>query len=73
MTEILDERGLSCPQPVLDTLKTLPSVQGGKLSVLVDTEAARENVARAAESKGWQLASVDEKDGDYTLHLVKKS
>lgn len=70
MEKILDERGLSCPQPVLDTLKALPA-SGGKLCVLVDTEAAKENVSRAAESRGWKVEKIEEKDGEYSLYLVK--
>jgi TusA-related sulfurtransferase len=42
------------------------------ITVLVDTEASKENVARAAQSKGWSTASIDDNDGEYTLTLVKK-
>lgn len=70
MEKILDERGLSCPQPVLDTLKALTTSEG-KLCVLVDTQAARENVSRAVESKGWKVERIEEKDGEYSLFLAK--
>lgn len=68
---IVDARGLSCPQPVLDTLQAMAGLGSGRLTVLVDTEASKENVTRAARGKGWELLSLDESDGEYTLSLGK--
>jgi TusA-related sulfurtransferase len=42
-----------------------------EILVLVDTEASRENVSRAAQSKGWQVASITEEDEVYHLALKK--
>ena len=71
MSEIIDARGLSCPQPVLDTLAKIDSMGKGELEVLVDTEAAKENVSRAAQGKGWEVRDVaEEKDGEYRLKLA---
>ncbi len=71
MSEIIDARGLSCPQPVLDTLAKIDSMGSGELEVLVDTEAAKENVSRAAQGKGWTVGSVTEEgDGEYRLKLA---
>lgn len=70
MSEVLDERGLSCPQPVLDTLKKIETMKVGELDVLVDTGAAKENVSRAAQQTGWEVESiVDEGGGEYRLKL----
>lgn len=57
MTEstTLDARGLSCPQPVLETKRAIERVKGGTLSVLVDTATSRENVRRFAENAGWRV------------------
>lgn len=68
MSEIIDERGLSCPQPVLDTLKKIDALKAGKFEILVDTDAARENVSRAVQSRGWTITSVTEEgEGEYRL------
>jgi len=70
MNEVLDERGLSCPQPVLDTLAKIESMGSGTLEVHVDTEAAKENISRAVQSKGWRVESVVEGGGEYHLVLA---
>ena len=70
MSEIIDARGLSCPQPVLDTLAKIAAMGSGELEVLVDTEASKENVARAAQNKGWRVESITENDGEYSLKLI---
>ena len=70
MSEIIDARGLSCPQPVLDTLAKIAAMGSGELEVLVDTEASKENVARAAQNKGWRVESITENDGEFSLKLI---
>ena len=72
MSELIDARGLSCPQPVLDTLTKIESIGSGKLEVLVDTEAARENVSRAVQGKGWRVDSIAEDGDEYRLELIKE-
>jgi len=71
MSDIVDARGLSCPQPVLDTLAMIAAKGSGRIEVLVDTEASKENVARAAQAKGWTVASIAEEAGGYRLALAK--
>ncbi|EGB15588.1 SirA-like domain-containing protein [Pseudodesulfovibrio mercurii] len=70
MSELVDARGLSCPQPVLDTLSKIAAMGSGELEVLVDTEASKENVARAAQGKGWKVESITEEGGEYRLKLL---
>lgn len=71
MSEILDVRGLSCPQPVLLTLEKLQSLSLGELVVLVDTDTSRENVLRAAASLGWQAKAVRPEGAGFRLSLAK--
>jgi selenium metabolism protein YedF len=53
MTEkILDCQGLNCPQPVIRTKESLAALVGEELLVIVDNEAACDNVRRFAESQG---------------------
>lgn len=65
MSEILtvDARGLSCPQPVLETKKVLDETAPSALKVLVQGYASRENVSRFARNRGYEV-EVQEKDGD---------
>jgi TusA-related sulfurtransferase len=71
MREIIDARGLSCPQPVLLTLEKLKSLTRGELVVLVDTDTSRENVLRASASLGWQARDVQAEGAEFRLTLEK--
>lgn len=69
---LVDARGLSCPQPVLETKKAIERTKDGdrEIAVLVDTVTSRENVVRFASSAGWQASA--EAEGDYyRINLVK--
>ena len=70
-TDILDARGLSCPQPVIIIRGRIKILDKGKITILVDNETAKENVIRAAENRGWNLDSVDI-DGDDIKIILKK-
>jgi tRNA 2-thiouridine synthesizing protein A len=72
MAEIVDASGLSCPQPVLMTLNKIKDLNKGEIEVLVDTDTSKENVSRAAESQGWQVADVIESGTGYKI-LIKKA
>jgi tRNA 2-thiouridine synthesizing protein A len=71
MSEQIDARGLSCPQPVLLTMEKLRTLDQGELVVLVDTDTSRENVSRAASSLGWQVKEVRDEGEEYRITLHK--
>ncbi len=48
MAKTVDARGLSCPQPVLLALDAIKAGDEDEIIVMVDSEASRENVSRAA-------------------------
>jgi TusA-related sulfurtransferase len=73
MSSIVDARGLSCPQPVILTLKKIKGKNEGEAVILVDTDTARENVSRAARSEGWTIASVQPEDEGYRITVRKES
>jgi tRNA 2-thiouridine synthesizing protein A len=70
MSEKIDARGLSCPQPVIVTDRKMKELGRGVFEVLVDTETAKENITRLAQQSGWQL-DVNEESGDIRLVLKK--
>jgi TusA-related sulfurtransferase len=70
MSERIDARGLSCPQPVVLVKKAMDKIGKGTLEVLVDTVTSRENVSRLARSSGYNV-SVEEIAGEYILTLTK--
>jgi TusA-related sulfurtransferase len=71
MSQIVDARGLSCPQPVMETLEAIKRLGSGSLEVMVDTDTSKENVSRAARSHGWEVSAVAEEGGGYRLTLAK--
>lgn len=52
MPDILDLSGLACPLPVIRTKEALEAKGEQELIVVVDNDAARDNVKRFAESRG---------------------
>jgi len=67
MVITVDARGLSCPVPVIKTKAALEELGSGEILVLVDEEAARENVCRLARSLG---CSVDVAGGGEEFRLT---
>ena len=71
MSIIVDAGGLSCPQPVLMTLNKIKEVKKGEILVMVDTDTSKENVSRAAESQGWEVTDIQQKETGYQLSIRK--
>ena len=79
---ILDARGLSCPEPVIMIKKavddakasnrTKPGVlpDGAEFTITVDNRTSVENITRFGEHSGLEVSSA-EKDGDYLITLKK--
>lgn len=56
--EHLDCTGLNCPQPLIDTKNHLEAhPETARLSVVVDNQAAAENVSRFLSSRGFQTTT----------------
>ena len=70
MSEKIDARGLSCPQPVVLVKKAIDRLGKGEIEVWVDTVTSKENVSRLARNAGFQVA-VEEKEGEFLLKLSK--
>ena len=70
MSQVVDAKGLACPQPVILAKKALSGIEEGLITVIVDSEASRENVRRFAESQGCTV-TVEEKDGEFHLEIAK--
>lgn len=71
MAEIVDARGLSCPEPVLLTLEAIKKHGRGEIEILVDTDTSKENVSRAASSMGWQIYQISPEGSGYRIKIKK--
>ncbi len=69
--KVLNCEGLNCPQPVIHTKDTLAEMAEGELVVIVDNEAAMDNVRRFAESQGHAVSSALS-GGNYQVTITKK-
>ena len=70
MPEIINAKGLACPQPVILTKKALDS--NDEIIVLVDDMTALENVKRLASASGCAVEISEESEGAYRISIKKK-
>jgi selenium metabolism protein YedF len=63
MKTTVDARGLACPQPVVLTMKAIANAE--HVTVIVDNQAAIENVTRLARSRGFSVDVRAASDGTY--------
>jgi tRNA 2-thiouridine synthesizing protein A len=68
---VIDARGLSCPQPALLARQALQKAGKGTIEVLVDTTTAMENVSRVAKNSGWKVDIESRAQENYRLVLKK--
>lgn len=70
-SNIVDARGLSCPQPSMLARQALQNLSKGTLEVIVDNGTARENVSRIAKNLGWEI-DIDERSEEDVHLLIRK-
>ena len=69
--EIVDARGLSCPQPVMLASNAIKKMNKGTIEVLVDSGTGRDNVSRLAKNSGWTVTVEEEPEGNFRIVLKK--
>jgi len=70
MSKIIDCKGLTCPKPVIIAKKELESMGAGEVTIVVDNEAARQNLLKLGENMGCS-SKAEEKDGCFYVTLTK--
>lgn len=71
MVKKIDNCGLACPQPVINTKKALDELQDNQAIIsIVDNQVAKENVTRFAQNAGYSVVS-DEEGGKYIITISK--
>ena len=69
MVEV-DVKGLSCPIPVIKTKKAMEENPKDTISVLIDSNVAKENVTRLAESKKYSVKIEEAGTEEFKLLLT---
>lgn len=71
MSEVINAKGLGCPQPVILTKNALDI--HSDVVVLVDDTTAMENIKRLASNSGCSIEITEESPGVLRIHLKKHS
>jgi selenium metabolism protein YedF len=71
LEEKLDMRGRACPEPVIATREALEKRGVQSLTVLVDNDAASENVARTGQSLGCEVTVEATAAGEFHVSLLR--
>jgi selenium metabolism protein YedF len=66
MINELDCRGMECPAPVLQVRNALEKEAPAAIAVLVDNEAARQNVSRFLEHQNYRVSS-EAQEGEFRV------
>lgn len=66
MGSVLDCRGLACPAPVLQTKNWIEKSRPSLVEIMVDNDAARENVSRFLNSQGFEV-SVEKNGSEFQI------
>ncbi|MBP3412084.1 MAG: sulfurtransferase TusA family protein [Oscillospiraceae bacterium] len=68
---MIDARGLACPLPVLKVQQEVKKNAPNTLEVLVDNNAAVQNVTRFANNAGYKVSVKELEDEEFSLTLTK--
>jgi selenium metabolism protein YedF len=67
--QLVDTRGLACPQPVLETKRVLEGGLSNNFIVLVDNFTAKENVSRFARNQGCQVTVEEKAHNEFSIYV----
>ena len=63
---MIDCSGLACPKPVLKAKDFIENNPNDSFKLIVDNKAAKENVSRFLDSRGWET-QFEEKEGKFII------
>jgi selenium metabolism protein YedF len=69
----LDCQGLPCPQPVLQCKHCIDSEKPDEIVLLVDNEAALQNVTRFLTTQGYSVSDEHPSEHKWTIRAIKKN
>lgn len=68
--KVIDCRGMACPLPVINTKRAIEAPDAERITVIVDNQAAKTNVAKFAAASGL-AAAIEEQNGHYYITMMK--
>jgi len=71
--DVLDARGMACPQPILKLAEAMKELKGGQLlKVMADDPGALEDIPVWCRRTGNQMISITEEEGTIIAYVRKK-
>ena len=71
--EVLDCSGLSCPQPILKTKKTIKGMSSGQILKMISTDpGTNKDMLTFCEKTGHELVEIEEGDGSASFFVKVK-
>ena len=67
---VIDARGLSCPEPVVRARQAMLQSTASELTVVVSEQVSAENIQRMATTSGWKVA-MDRQSDEIWLLLTR--
>ncbi len=67
---VVDVRGMDCPQPVILTRRALEQTRQDRITVVADSETARDNITMMAQSLSCGV-EVNQRDHDFYIDITK--
>ena len=68
---MVDARGYSCPIPVVMTQREIERTKPDTLEVMVDNQAAVQNIRRFAAARGYAVSVAEQGGGDLLLTISR--
>ncbi len=68
---IIDARGLSCPEPVFKARQAMLNKTNSQVKILVDSEVAKDNILNQAEIDNFS-SSMEKQGEDYLITLQRR-
>ncbi|HIT73512.1 MAG TPA: sulfurtransferase TusA family protein [Candidatus Fimicola cottocaccae] len=69
MDNLIDARGLACPEPVIMVQQAVK--KSNDFQIIVDNNIAVQNITRFCNNKGFAITKKDE-NGEFILHITKE-
>lgn len=73
MDNIINCKGLNCPEPVINTKKYFDSIDEGESTVIVDNEIAKNNIIKFAKSNNYLSEIIKQENELYYIKVTKQS
>lgn len=70
MIKLIDMRGVACPGPVIAVKKEAEDMIAGELEVLVDNQAAVQNLSKYGEYKGFEVTWEKKEEKEFSVHIL---